>query len=379
MERERLWDRVPAGRRVMRAMEWLLWDACCWMYQRVMRINRRENVDGSAAAASSWVTVPREEVPAWLRDLLWTVPGTCRSKVCQYILALELTLFWHDAAFFVNLYLVIMLYVTYWICNMIGLCERIPNTPEIIIGVYVKVQIIIAFIFMDTLAPAEGRVCCSGHSLWRCLQKLRIKKPGLHCIAVCFIAFHIWLVDQIKPSKSFTLSAYCILLLASLIMRLSEIVSKYFMSHKEWQCDSEIEDEFLPLVTEANMLVLTRVGETGDHSPTPTSVQSDTQNDSFYDEDFIEGLQEIAFNMPYHGEGSTDGVELSELELSVGENDAEENDIKFQTGHFEKSSSSSSEEEVFDAKKIAASSDESNGDDSDFEIIDKEEIAKIEK
>jgi len=98
--------------------------------------------------------------------------------------------------------------------------------------------------------------------------------------------------------------------------------------------------------------------------------------DSFYDEDFIEGLQEIAF-MPYQGEGSTDGVELSELELSV-ENDAEENDIKFQTGHFEKSSSSSSEEEVFDAKKIiAVSSDESNGD-SDFEIIDKEEITKIE-
>lgn len=97
--------------------------------------------------------------------------------------------------------------------------------------------------------------------------------------------------------------------------------------------------------------------------------------DSFYDEDFIEGLQEIAFNIPYHGEGST---ELSELELSVGENDAEEDGIKFQTGHFEKSSSSSSEEEVFDAKKIiAVSSDESNGD-SDFEIIDKEEIAKIE-
>jgi len=79
--------------------------------------------------------------------------------------------------------------------------------------------------------------------------------------------------------------------------------------------------------------------------------------------------------MPSHGEGSTDGVELSELELSVGENDAEEDGIKFQSGHFEKSSSS--EEEVFDAKKIAASSDESNGD-SDFEIIDKEEIAKIE-
>lgn len=98
--------------------------------------------------------------------------------------------------------------------------------------------------------------------------------------------------------------------------------------------------------------------------------------DSFYDENFLEILQKIEFHLPLHEEGSTDGVELSEPELSVGENDAEEDGIKFQTGHFKKSSSSSSEEEVFDAKKIAASSDESNGD-SDFEVIDKEEIAKI--
>lgn len=80
--------------------------------------------------------------------------------------------------------------------------------------------------------------------------------------------------------------------------------------------------------------------------------------------------------MPSHEEGSTDGVELSELELSVGENDVEENDIKFQTGHFEKSSSSSSSEEgAFDRKIITVSSDESN--ESDYEIIDKEEIENI--
>jgi len=51
-----------------------------------------------------------------------------------------------------------------------------------------------------------------------------------------------------------------------------------FIYFLEWQCDSEIEDEFLPVVTEANLQVLNRVGETGDHSPTPTSVLSDTQN-----------------------------------------------------------------------------------------------------
>lgn len=52
----------------------------------------------------------------------------------------------------------------------------------------------------------------------------------------------------------------------------------YASSLSDWQCDSEIEDEFLPVVTEANLQVLNRVGETGDHSPTPTSVLSDTQN-----------------------------------------------------------------------------------------------------
>lgn len=174
---------------------------------------------------------------------------------------------------------------------------------------------------------------------------------------------------------------YCSILLVSLILRFPikqfDKARDYFMLHKDWKYDSDIEDdEFLPVVTEANLLVLTRVGETGDHSPTPTSVQSDTPNDSFYDENFLEILQKIEFHLPLHEEGSTDGVELSEPELSVGENDAEEDGIKFQTGHFKKSSSSSSEEEVFDAKKIAASSDESNGD-SDFEVIDKEEIAKI--
>ncbi|XP_036142436.1 uncharacterized protein LOC105840904 isoform X2 [Monomorium pharaonis] len=264
--------------------------------------------------------------------------------------------------------------------SVIGVpASRIPFR---VLTVYFIIQVMIAFKFMDTLAPAaeRQRVCSKLHWLWKSLLKLRSEKPGLYCTVLCLVAFGLWLLGHINPSTPY--SIYWGIVLGSLILRLplklSDKVSEYFMSHKEWQCDSEIEDEFLPVVTEANLQVLNRVGETGDHSPTPTSMQSDTQNDSFYDEDFIEGLQEIAFNIPYHGEGSTDGVELSELELSVGENDAEENGIKFQTGHFEKSSSSSSED-VFDGKKIiTVSSDESNGGDSDFEIIDKEEIAKIE-
>lgn len=66
-------------------------------------------------------------------------------------------------------------------------------------------------------------------------------------------------------------------MLNNVFMRIHVYASFHFF-FSEWQCDSEIEDEFLPVVTEANLQVLNRVGETGDHSPTPTSVQSDTQN-----------------------------------------------------------------------------------------------------
>jgi len=82
------------------------------------------------------------------------------------------------------------------------------------------------------------------------------------------------------------------------------------------------------------------------------------------EEDLIEGL-----DIPSHDEGSTDGAELSELELSLGENDG--NDLKFHTGHF--NNSSSSEEEIWDSKKIIPSESEN----SDFEIIDEQEIANI--
>jgi hypothetical protein len=64
------------------------------------------------------------------------------------------------------------------------------------------------------------------------------------------------------------------------------------LSHKSLfpfssECDSEIDDEFLPLVTEANLQVLSRVGETGDHSPTPTSILSDGQNGTMMISSFV--------------------------------------------------------------------------------------------
>ncbi|GAB1868518.1 hypothetical protein CAJAP_09641 [Camponotus japonicus] len=305
----------------------------------------------------------------------------CSSETCRYCRAVEKTLLWEDFTFFLNIYLIILLSVVIWIYGMLGVpTSRIPFK---ILIVYLIVQLMVAFKFMDILAPTEEhqRLCSRLHWLWRSLRQLRSEQPGLHCAIVCLVAFGLWLFGHVNPSTYY--SIYWGIILGPLIMRLplklSDKLSEYFKSHREWECDSEIGDEFLPVVTEANLQVLNRVGDTGDHSPTPTSVVSDTQNDSFYDEDFIEAFHEKMLTLPYYGEGSTDGVEMSELELSAGENDAEgEDDIKFQTGHFEKSSSSSSEEEAFDAKKISTvSSDESNGD-SDFEIIDKEEIIKME-
>ncbi|KAL0119733.1 hypothetical protein PUN28_007878 [Cardiocondyla obscurior] len=348
----------------MRAIPRYLWDTYRWMHRRATRSRAPPSTEETSTSESGGCTSP----------------AVCRNELCRYCRAFEKTLLWEDFTFLVNLYLIIVLHATFWIYSMLG----IPTSRMLfrILTIYYIIQVMIAFKFMDTLAPAteHQRVCSRVHWLWKSLQKLRSEKPGLHCAILCLMAFGLWILGHVNPSTSY--SIYWGIVLGSLILRLplklSDKLSEYFMSHREWQCDSEIEDEFLPVVTEANLQVLNRVGETGDHSPTPTSVQSDTQNDSFYDEDFIEGLQEIAFNVPYHGEGSTDGVELSELELSVGDNDAEEDGIKFKTGHFEKSSSSSSEEDAFDGKKIiAVSSDESN-DDNDFEIIDKEEVAKIQ-
>lgn len=360
-------------------MECRAWNVVARVYRRA-RTGR--DVDGnhdkpqSSPSTSSSSSSSRGEASS--------SPGRdrpCSNETCRYFLAVEKTLLWEDFTFFVNIYLIIALSVAIWIYGVLGVpTARIPFR---ILTIFFIIQLMIAFKFMDTLAPAEEhqRVCSSIHWLWRSQQQLRSEQPGLHCAILCFVAFGLWLFGHVNPSTH--LSLYWGVVLGPLIMRLplklSDKLSEYFKSHKEWGCDSEIGDEFLPVVTEANLEVLNRVGDTGDHSPTPTSVLSDTQNDSFYDEDFIEAFQEKILTLTHYEEGSTDGVEMSELELSAGENDAEgEDDIKFQTGHFEKSSSSSSEEEAFDAKKIiAVSSDESNGD-SDFEIIDKEEIVKME-
>lgn len=79
----------------------------------------------------------------------------------------------------------------------------------------------------------------------------------------------------------------------------------------------------------------------------------------------------VGLRMPSHEDGSTDGLELSELELSTEE--VEVDGIKFQSGHFERGSSSEEEAEL-EPQKLSQHSEDS---DSDFEIIDTHEIANV--
>lgn len=193
------------------------------------------------------------------------------------------------------------------------------------------------------------------------LKQLRKDQPGVFCTAVCSLSLGLWIIGR---TINGVLLAYTIcmsiLLGPALLLKLPGKV----ISHKEW--DSEIED-FLPAVTDDNLEVLTRAGESGDHSPTPPSVLSDAQNEFFTEED-LTGLK-----MPSHEDGSTDGVELSELELSTEDNDID--GIKFQSGHFEKGSSSEEEAELEPtSRKLVSNSDESG---SEFEIIDSQEVDNI--
>ncbi|XP_012282516.1 reticulophagy regulator 2 [Orussus abietinus] len=191
------------------------------------------------------------------------------------------------------------------------------------------------------------------------LKQLRKEQPGAFCVAVCSVSLGLWLIGRAIDG---VLLAYTICMSILLGPALLLQIPHRITSPKEW--DSEIE-EFLPAVTEDNFQVLKRAGESGDNSLTPPGVTPASQIDPFDDEELI-GLK-----MPSHEEGSTDGLELSELELSTG--DAEVDGIKFRSGHFERSSSSEEEAELQpEAKKLPSHSEDS---DSEFEIIDSREVA----
>ncbi|KAK2587518.1 hypothetical protein KPH14_003214 [Odynerus spinipes] len=199
-------------------------------------------------------------------------------------------------------------------------------------------------------------------SILQTLKQLRKDQPGAFCTAVCTISLGLWIIGR---TLNGVLLAYTICMSILLVPALLLKLPREVISHKEW--DSEVE-EFLPIVTEDNLQLLKRAGESGDHSPTPSSLQSDVQNDFFNDEKLID------LRMPSHDDESIDEVELSELELSAEETDI--GGIKFQSKHFEKGSSS---EEEIDFKqqsnKIFNPSDDS---DNEFEIIDSQEIATID-
>ncbi|XP_071872800.1 uncharacterized protein [Bombus fervidus] len=194
------------------------------------------------------------------------------------------------------------------------------------------------------------------------LKQLRKEQPGVFCTAVCSLSLGLWIIGRTINGVLLTYTICMSILLGPAL--LLKLPSKMVVQ-KEW--DSEIE-EFLPAVTEDNLQVLTRAGESGDQSPTPTSVLSDAQNEFLIDEDLL-GLK-----MPSHEDGSTDGVEVSELDLSAEETDVD--GIKFQSGHFEKGSSSEEEAELEPiSSKLVIHSDESG---SEFEIIDDQDIDNLD-
>ncbi|CAG5108251.1 Similar to RETREG2: Reticulophagy regulator 2 (Homo sapiens) [Cotesia congregata] len=193
------------------------------------------------------------------------------------------------------------------------------------------------------------------------LMLLRKNQPGGFCIGVCTASIILWLISgAVNGVVMFYIICMSILLGPALFVK----IPKKMFTPKEWE--SEI-DEFLPVVTEDNLQLLNRAGETGDHSPTPPSgSSSDNPIDPFNDNELV-GLK-----MPSHEDGSTDGLELSELELSAGETDVD--GLKIQSRHFEKGSSSEDDEELeLKSKDLSSDSDEGS-DESEFEVIDSHEI-----
>ncbi|XP_076648996.1 uncharacterized protein LOC143356850 [Halictus rubicundus] len=194
------------------------------------------------------------------------------------------------------------------------------------------------------------------------LKQLRKDQPGVFCTAVCSLSLGLWIIGR---TINGVLLAYTICMSILLGPALLLKLPNKMLSHREW--DSEIE-EFLPAVTEDNLQVLARAGESGDQSPTPTSVLSDAQNEFFNDDDITD------LKIPSHEDGSTDGVEVSELELSVEETDMDGS--KFQSGNFDKGSSSEGEPELEPlSRKSISHSDESG---SEFEMIDSQDADDLD-
>ncbi|XP_008558820.1 reticulophagy regulator 3 [Microplitis demolitor] len=214
-------------------------------------------------------------------------------------------------------------------------------------------------------AECIGKIISKAKAGFENLMLLRKNQPGVFCIGVCIASIVLWLIGGAVNGVLLTYTiCMSILLGPALFLR----IPKKIFSCKEWE--SEI-DDFLPVVTEDNLQVLNRAGETGDHSPTPPSGASFDQPIDPFNDDELVGLK-----MPSHDDGSTDGLELSELELSGGETDVD--GLKIQSRHFERISSSEEDEEELELKSKDLSSDsDGDSDESEFEVIDSHEINNV--
>ncbi|KAK0174365.1 hypothetical protein PV327_010142 [Microctonus hyperodae] len=193
------------------------------------------------------------------------------------------------------------------------------------------------------------------------VKSLRQDRPSTFCSGMCTLSIILWLIGRTINGVLITYIICMSILLGPVL--LFKIPKSVFLI-KEW--DSEI-DEFLPAVTDDSLKILKRAGDMGDRSPTPPSESSDNQIDPFNDNEFIES------KMPSHDDGSTDGLDIFELELSYGESDV--NCSKIQNAHFEENSSSEEEVELqLESKDLASNSDD---DESDFEIIDGKETSNF--
>ncbi|XP_014471698.1 PREDICTED: uncharacterized protein LOC106742873 [Dinoponera quadriceps] len=175
------------------------------------------------------------------------------------------------------------------------------------------------------------------------MGQLRNKQPGLFCIIVCSASMLIWLSDYVLNGMLLKYVFFMLILLAPIVviyLPVRRLPARPPPSNRR-ESDSEIE-EFLPAATETNIQILTKAGEVGEYSPTPTSAVTEAPKEQ-EEQEFLNDGDLAGHKMPSHEDGSSDGLELSDLELS------------------EKSSTSS----------------RSSQSDSEFEIIDRQEIGKL--
>ncbi|XP_032688099.1 uncharacterized protein LOC116852150 isoform X2 [Odontomachus brunneus] len=223
----------------------------------------------------------------------------------------------------------ILLLLTIWF-NMILIIQIITNHHTM------DFEIEMLFSKLDQLKQMAKKML---HSM----GQLRDEQPGLFCIAACSVSVIMWLLDYVMNGMLLKYIFFMLILLISAVMIYLTVrrLSVRPPPSNRRESDSEIE-EFLPAATETNIQILTKAGDVGEYSSTPTSALAEAPKEH-EEQEFLNDNDLAGHKMPSHEDGSSDGLELSDLELS------------------EKSSTSSC----------------SGQSDSEFEIIDQQEIGKL--